>query len=76
VSAVPLVGPLIGQVVGGVVDAATTGWVTVVVEGTTDDPSARIVPLKVLPDGVRAMFDTLTPQRPGPRTAVLPGRRR
>ena len=70
VSAVPLVGPLVGRVVGGVVDAATTGWVTVVVEGTTDAPTARTVPLKVLPDGVRAMFDSLTPP---PRSTNNPG---
>lgn len=62
-------------VVGQLLNAATTGWISVVVRGTTDRPDVRTVPLKVLDDGWRQMLEALGP--PPARTAgPLPGQRR
>ena len=69
--AVPVVGPL----VGGVVQAATTGWVSVVVRGPADDPFVNTVPLKVLPDTWRLLFEPRGGRIPA-RTAVGAGPRR
>ncbi len=67
--------PLVGPLVGGLVQAATTGWFSIVVSGTTDDPRVNPVPLKAPVDGVRQILEALGP--PPARTAgPLPGQRR
>ena len=63
--------PIVGQAVGGLVQAASTGWVSVDVRGPADDPFVNTVPLKAIPDTFQRMFESLGPNRL-PRTPLGP----
>lgn len=60
--------PIIGQLVSRIVETATTGWVSIVVTGTTDAPNVQQRPLKAPADGARQFFEALGPVPP--RTAA------